>query len=88
MSLKIPIQYLWGHVTNTNFIARKVSLQMLLLFQPFRDEKELLSRFPPVYQNKLQEEEEEEVQEVVNINRIKSEPNGDLVDKVFLQFNE
>lgn len=60
---------------------------MLLLFQPFRDEKELLSRFPPVYQNKLQEEEEE-VQEVVNINRIKSEPNGDLVDKVFLQFNE
>lgn len=61
---------------------------MLLLFQPFRDEKELLSRFPPVYQNKLQEEEEEEVQEVVNINRIKSEPNGDLVDKVFLQFNE
>ena len=62
---------------------------MLLLFQPFRDEKELLSRSPPVYQNKLQEEEgEEEVQEVVNINRIKSEPNGDLVDKVFLQFNE
>ena len=61
---------------------------MLLLFQPFRDEKELLSSFPPVYQNKLQEEEEEEVQEVVNINRIKSEPNGDLVDKVFLQFNE
>ena len=75
-------------MTNTNFIARKISLQMLLLFQPFRDEKELLSRFPPVYQNKLQEEEEEEVQEVVNINRIKSEPNGDLVDKVFLQFNE
>ena len=74
-------------MTNTNFIARKISLQMLLLFQPFRDEKELLSRFPPVYQNKLQEEEEE-VQEVVNINRIKSEPNGDLVDKVFLQFNE
>ena len=67
-------------MTNTNFIARKISLQMLLLFQPFRDEKELLSRFPPVYQNKLQEEEEEEeVQEVVNINRIKSEPNGDLV---------
>ena len=75
-------------MTNTNFIARKISLQMLHLFQPFRDEKELLSRFPPVYQNKLQEEEEEEVQEVVNINRIKSEPNGDLVDKVFLQFNE
>ena len=59
---------------------------MLLLFQPFRDEKELLSRFPPAYQNKLQEEEE--VQEVVNINRIKFEPNGDLVDKAFLQFNE
>ena len=88
MSLKIPIQYLWGDVTNTNVIARKISLQMLLLFQPFRDEKELLSRFPPAYQNKLQEEEEEEVQEVVNINRIKFEPNGDLVDKAFLQFNE
>ena len=65
---------------------------MLLLFQPFRDEKQLLSRFPPVYQNKLQEEEEEEeeeeVQEFVNINRIKSEPNSDLVDKAFLQFHE
>ena len=58
---------------------------VLLLFYPFRDEKELLSGFPPLYQNKLQEEG---VQDVVNINKIKFEPYGDLVDQDFSQFNE
>ena len=29
---------------------------VLILFYPFRDEKELLSGFPPMHQNKLQEE--------------------------------
>ena len=58
---------------------------MLLLFYPFRDEKELLSGFPPLYQNKLQEEG---VQNVVNINKINFEPYGDLVDQDFSQFNE
>ena len=50
----------------------KFAHHVLLLFYPFRDEKELLSGFPPpLYQNKLQEEG---VQDVVNINKIKFEP--------------
>ena len=53
---------------------------MLLLFYPFRDEKELLLGFPPLYQNKLQEEG---VQDVVNINKIKFEPSGDLLISLF-----
>ena len=38
-----------------------------------------------MYQNKLQEEG---VQNVVNVNKIKFEPYGGLVDQVFLQYNE
>ena len=57
---------------------------MLLLF-PFRDEKQLLSCCSPLYQNKLQEQG---VQDVVNRNKIKFEPYGNLVDQVFSQFNE
>ena len=63
-----------------NFISRKIGRHMLLLFYPFRDEKELLLGFPPLYQNKLQEEG---VQDVVNINKIKFEPNGDLLIRLF-----
>ena len=58
---------------------------VLLLFYPFRDEKELLSGFPPLYQNKLQEQG---VQDVVNTNKIKFEPYGDLVDQAYSKFNE
>ena len=58
---------------------------MLLLFYPFRDRKDLLSGLPSMYQNKLQEEG---VQNVVNVNKIKFEPYGGLVDQVFLQYNE
>ena len=58
---------------------------MFLLFYPFRDEKELLSGFPPLYQDKLQEEG---VEDAVNINKTKFEPYGDLVDQAFSQFNE
>ena len=58
---------------------------MLLLFYPFRDEKDLLSRFPPMYQNKLREEQ---VQNVINVNKMKFERHGDLVDQAFVQFNE
>ena len=42
----------------------KFAYDVLLLFYPFIDEQELLSDFPPIYQNKLQEEG---VQDVVNI---------------------
>ena len=51
---------------------------MLLLFYPFR--KELLSGFPQMYRNNLQEEG---VQYVVNLNKMKSEPYRDLVDQMF-----
>ena len=57
----------------------------MLLFLPFRDEKQLLSGCLPLYQNKLQEQG---VQDVANSNKIKFEPYGDLVDQVFSQFNE
>ena len=49
----------------------------MLLFYSFRDEKELLQGFPPLYQNKLQKQG---VQDVVNISKIKSEWYSDLVD--------
>ena len=58
---------------------------MLFLLYLFRDEKELLSGFPPMYQNKLQEEG---VQNVVNINKIDFKSYNDLVDQTLLQFNE
>ena len=34
----------------------KFAYHVLLLFFPFRDEKELLSGFPPMHQNKLQKQ--------------------------------
>ena len=57
----------------------------MLLFFPFRDEKQLLSGCPPLYQNKLQEQG---VQDVVNKNKIKFEPYGDLLHQAFSQVNE
>ena len=63
----------------------KFAHHVLLLFYPFRDEKELPSGFLPSYQNKLREQG---IQVVVNMNKIKLEPYGDLVDQAFSQFNE
>ena len=45
----------------------------------------MLAGCPQLYQNKLQEQG---VQDVVNRNKIKFEPYGDLVDQFFSQFNE
>ena len=45
----------------------------------------MLSGCPPLYQNKLQEQR---VQVVKNRNKIRFEPNSDLVDQAFSQFNE
>ena len=56
-----------------------------LLFYLFSDEKVLLSGFPSMYQNKLQDHG---VQDTVNMNKIKNESYGDLVDHDFLQFNK
>ena len=57
----------------------------MLLFFPFRDEKKLISSYPSIYQNKLQDQG---VQDFVNRNKIKFEPYSDLVDQAFSQFNE
>ena len=53
------------------------------MFYPFRDKKELLSGFPPLYQNKLLEPG---VQTVVN-SSIEFEPYGDLVDEASSRYN-
>ena len=58
---------------------------VMLLFFPFRYQKQLLLGSLPLYQNKLQEQG---VQDVVNRSKIKFEPYGDLVDQAFSQFNE
>ena len=59
----------------------KFAHHVLLLFYPSILFYQLLSGFPPLYQNKLQEQG---VQDVVNTNKIKFEPYGDLVDKAYL----
>ena len=72
-------------VPNKFLSPEKLTYHVMLLFFPFRDEKQLLSSFPTLYQNKLQEQG---VQDAVNTNKIKFEPYGDLVDQTFSQFNE
>ena len=52
---------------NKLLAPEKFAHPVLFLFHLFRDKKELLSGFPPMYQKKLQEEE---VQVVVNINKM------------------
>ena len=66
------------------YLQKNLPIVLLLLYL-FRDEKELLSDFIPLYQNKLQEHG---VQDVVNINKINFEPCGDLVDESYSKFNE
>ena len=68
------------HASNKRLSSEKFNYSLFLLLYPFRDEKEPLSGFPPMYQNKLQEQG---VQDVVNINKIKFEPYGDLVKQAF-----
>ena len=46
------------HVPNKLLSPEKFAHHVMLLFFPFRDEKQLLSGCPPLYQNKLQEQEE------------------------------
>ena len=73
------------HVPNKILYPEKFAHHVLLLFYPFRDEKELLSGLPPLYQNKLQEQG---AQDIVNINKIKFEPYCDLVDEVNSRLSE
>ena len=65
------------NVPNKLLSPKKFAHHVLLLFYTFRYDKELLKSFPSMYWDKLQEEE---VQDVVNMNKIKSEPYGHLVD--------
>ena len=71
------------HVSNKFSSPEKFAYHALLLFYSFRDEKELLSGFPPLYQNQLQEQEAHEVE---NINKIKFELHGNLVDQAYSKF--
>ena len=81
--VRTVLQY---HVPNKLLSPEKFAHHVLLLFYPFRDEKELLSGFPPLYQNKLQEQG---VQDVVNTNKIKFvEPHVDFIDQAYSEFNE
>ena len=73
------------HVPNKVLHPEIFAHHVLLLFYPFRDEKKLLSGLPPLYQNKLQEQG---VQDIENINKIKFEPYGNLVDEVYSRLNE
>ena len=58
---------------------------MLLLFYSFREEKQFLSGFSLLYQNKMQEQG---VQDVVNIKKIKFESNSALVDQTHSNFDD
>ena len=81
--VRTVLQY---HVPNKLLSPEKFAHHVLLLFYPFRDEKELLSGFSPLYQNKLQEQG---VQDVVNTNKIKFvEPHVDFIDQAYSEFNE
>ena len=82
---RIVRQILRYHVPNKLLSPEKYAHVVMLLFFPFRDEKQLHSGCPSFYQNKLHEQG---LQDVVNRNKIKFEPYGDLVDQVFSQFNE
>ena len=56
------------HVSNKLLAAEEFAHHVLFLFFLFRDVKELLSGFPPLYQNKLRKQE---VQALINMNQIK-----------------
>lgn len=60
---------------------KKLPDHELFLFYQFKDGKELLSGFPPMHR-------EEGVKDVVNINKIKCEPYGELADQTFSQFKK
>ena len=73
------------HVSNKFLSPEIFAHHVMLFFFLFKDEKQLLSGCPPLYQNKLQEQG---IQDVVVRKKIKFEPHGDLVDQAFSKFNE
>ena len=68
---------------NPSISPENFAHHVLLLSYPFRDEKDPLPGFSPVYQNKLQEQGVQDV----NIYKIQLEPYGDLVDQASSHFS-
>ena len=77
---RIVRQILRYHVLNKLLSPEKYAHVVMLLFFSIQRRKQLLSGCPSFYQNKLQEQG---LQDVVNWNKIKLEPYGDLVDQAF-----
>ena len=75
---QIARQILRYHLPNKLLTPEIFAHHVLLLFYLFRDEKQFFSGFLPFYQNKLREKE---AQDVINVNKTKFEPYGDLVDQ-------
>ena len=67
-------QILLYHVPNKLFYPTKNAHQVLFLFCQLRYERGLLSGFSKLHQNKLQEED---IQDVINIMKINFEQNVD-----------
>ena len=55
------------HVSKKLFSPEKFAHNVLLLFYPFRDEKELSSDFPTIYNKTLQDKGVEDVENTINI---------------------
>ena len=72
-------------MTNRILSPKRFAYHLLLLFYLFRYEQELLSGFPPLHQNKLQEQG---LQKFVNIKKIEFEPSGNLINQVYSKFIE
>ena len=70
------------NLLNKLLFPEKFAHHVLLLFYLFREEKEL------VFHQCMKTKKEVWVQDLVNINKTKFEPYGDLVVEVFLQFNK
>ena len=71
------------HMPNKHLSPEKSAHLVMSLLFPFRDEKQLLSVYSPLHQNKFQGEG---VHDVVNWSKIKFEPYGYLGDQTFSQF--
>ena len=72
-------------MTNRILSPKRFAYHLLLLFYLLRYEQELLSGFPPLHQNKLQQQG---LQKFVNIKKIEFEPSGNLINQVYSKFIE
>ena len=75
---------IWYHMPDILLYPQKYAHPFLPLFYPFREEKILISRCPPLYQNKLLESS---AQTVVNSKKNNIQRHGDLVEKAYSHYN-